>query len=90
MSLHHLPRSFWTKHGSSISDRNVLADMHNLLTQPILGVKGWGQALLTGGLSEEERQKSLKWILDNAEYLESLNEALGAYLEQYSKHGNST
>ncbi len=89
MPLQRFPRDYWTNLGSSASDTKILGDIHHALIRPLQGLKGWSKALLTAELSEEEGRKALEWILSDAEFLESLNEALGAYLEKYRKPASS-
>ena len=85
-----IARDFWTRGEFSISDRDVLEGVYLSLVQPIQSIKGWSKALSQFDLSEEEKQAALKWITVNVELLESLKDALNAYLEQSRKPPNST
>ncbi len=83
MASKRVARDFWF--GQNVTDRSVLFDLYHELALLVTPFKGYSQLLVNVDLSDQDRQRMGSSLLENAEILESLNEALDAYLEQYRK-----
>jgi nitrogen-specific signal transduction histidine kinase len=78
MATKQIPRSFW----NGCSEREVLFGVHHELDRPILVIRGYGNLLLNAQLSENEKRKAVQQIVDYIEFLQSLTDSLGEYLQE--------
>ncbi len=89
MSNRKVPKDFWANQSLVITDRKVLSDIRFELLVPIQSIGALSQILQNGNLSEEEKHNVLERIQSYTEFLESLFEALSAYLQETNQQSNN-
>lgn len=79
MAVERIPRALW----NGCSEREVLFGVFHELERPIHVIKGYGKLLSEAHLSEDERQKAARQIVDYIESLERLRDSLDEYLREF-------